>query len=125
MASSWPWAPAAPRSAIGGRLAMGGGWPREAGREPATFVAKGASGRPFDDCRAGFDARWELDRRGRARRLREGAGAAARASAYEREALRVALAGETAAGYFRLRGAQAALATARELHDAEIGRAHV
>ena len=100
------------------RLAMSGSVSREAVSEHGKFVAMGASTDPFDYWRAGFDASWELDLWGRARRLREGAGAAARASAYEREALRVALAAETAAGYFRLRGAQAALATARELHDA-------
>ncbi|GAB1575697.1 efflux transporter outer membrane subunit [Bordetella petrii] len=102
------------------RLAIGGSVSREAVSEHGKFVAMGASTDPFDYWRVGFDASWELDLWGRARRLREGAGAAARASAYEREALRVALAAETAAAYFRLRGAQSALATALELRVAAV-----
>jgi NodT family efflux transporter outer membrane factor (OMF) lipoprotein len=99
------------------RLGAGGSISREAVSEHGRFVAMGASPDPFDYWRAGFDASWELDLWGRARRLREGAEASLRASAYEREALRMALSAEMAAAYFRLRGVQARLAVARDLQD--------
>ncbi|MFT4053315.1 MAG: efflux transporter outer membrane subunit [Novosphingobium sp.] len=67
----------------------------------------------FDLFQTGFDASWELDLWGRARRLREAGGADAQAALYEREAARISLSAEVAVRYVALRGAEARLAVLR------------
>ncbi|HEY4370588.1 MAG TPA: efflux transporter outer membrane subunit [Burkholderiales bacterium] len=74
----------------------------------------GASTRPFDLYNANFDAGWEIDLWGKARRAGEGAGALAEASLYDREAVRVAVSAEIARNYLLLRGNQAQLDITRQ-----------
>lgn len=70
---------------------------------------------------AGFDARWELDLFGGARRGVEAAQARADATLAAVDEVRLSLAGETARTYFEVRGAQHRLAAARR--SAELQRA--
>jgi len=60
---------------------------------------------------AGFDASWELDIFGGIRNAREAAAADARRAQFDREAVGISVAAEVAAAYFRVRGAQARLAS--------------
>jgi NodT family efflux transporter outer membrane factor (OMF) lipoprotein len=92
----------------------GAGVAREALSEHGKFAALGAPSSPSDFWQVAFDAGWEIDLWGRARRAREGAAAALEATVYEHEAARVALAAEVGRTYLQLRGAQAQLAIARE-----------
>lgn len=91
------------------RLDAGGSYAREALSEHGKFAALGAPTRPGDFWQFGFDASWEIDLWGRARRAREGAAASFEATVYEREASRVALSAEVARIYLQLRGTQAQL----------------
>src|SRR3546814_10689724 len=59
---------------------------REAHSEYGKFAALGAPTSASDFWQLGFDASWELDLWGRARRSREGASAAFEVTVYEREA---------------------------------------
>jgi NodT family efflux transporter outer membrane factor (OMF) lipoprotein len=67
----------------------------------------------FNLFQAGFDASWEVDLWGKARRTREAARADAAGAVYEREAARVSLTAEVARAYVGLRGAEARLAVLR------------
>lgn len=87
---------------------------REALSEHGKFAALGAPSRPSDFWQLGFDASWEIDLWGRARRAREGAAASLEATVYDREAARVALSAEVARTYLELRGTQAQLDIARQ-----------
>ncbi|RST48894.1 efflux transporter outer membrane subunit [Variovorax sp. MHTC-1] len=87
---------------------------REALSEHGKFAALGAPTRPSDFWQIGFDASWEIDLWGRARRAREAAEATLVAVAYEREATRVALSAEVARTYLQLRGTQAQLDIAQQ-----------
>jgi NodT family efflux transporter outer membrane factor (OMF) lipoprotein len=87
---------------------------REGLSENGKFAALGAPSRANDFWQLGFDASWEIDLWGRARRAREGATAARDATVYDREAGRVALAAEVARTYLELRGTQAQLDVARQ-----------
>ena len=73
------------------------------------FAALGAPSTPSNFYQIGFDATWELDLWGRARRAKEGAAAALEATVYEREAAKVSLSAEVARTYLQLRGTQAQL----------------
>lgn len=73
--------------------------------------SKGSS--DFSLFQAGFDASWEVDLWGKARRQREAARADAAGAVYEREAARVSLTAEVARVYVDLRGAEARLAVLR------------
>ncbi|MBD9472375.1 efflux transporter outer membrane subunit [Achromobacter sp. ACM01] len=95
-------------------LDAGASYAREELSENGKFVALGASSTPDDFWRLGFNARWEIDLWGRARRLREGAEASLEATVYDREAAKVALAAEVARAYLQLRGTQAQLDIARQ-----------
>jgi NodT family efflux transporter outer membrane factor (OMF) lipoprotein len=96
------------------QVAMSAGFTREGLSENGKFAALGAPTGPNDFWQLGFDAGWELDLWGRAQRAREGAAAALEAAAYDREAVRVALAAEIARAYLQLRGTQAQLAIAAQ-----------
>src|SRR3546814_14883296 len=85
--------------------------------EHGKFAALGAPTSASDFWQLGFDASWELDLWGRARRSREGAAAAFEATVYEREAARVALSAEVARAYLQLRGTQAQLDITRQNLD--------
>lgn len=87
---------------------------REGLSEHGKFAALGAPTRPSDFWQLGFDASWEIDLWGRARRARESAEAAMQVTRYDREAARVALSAQVARTYLQLRGTQAQLTIARE-----------
>lgn len=87
---------------------------REALSEHGKLAALGAPSRPSDFWQLGFDASWEIDLWGRARRVREGAQATLDAAEYDREATRVALSAEVARTYLQLRGVQAQLDIAEQ-----------
>lgn len=87
---------------------------REAISEHGKFAALGAPTKASDFWQSGFDADWELDLWGKARRLRESAAATFEATRYEREAARVTLSAEVARTYLQLRGTQAQLDIARQ-----------
>lgn len=95
-------------------VAAGASYAREALSEHGKFAALGAPTRPSDFWQLGFDASWEIDLWGRARRTREGAAAAFEATVYDREAARVALSAEVARTYLNLRGTQAQLDIAQQ-----------
>ncbi|HEY5803611.1 MAG TPA: efflux transporter outer membrane subunit [Lysobacter sp.] len=95
-------------------VAAGASYSREALSEHGKLAALGAPSTPSDFWQLGFDASWEIDLWGRARRVREGAEASLDAVVYEREATRVALAAEVARTYLQLRGIQAQLAIAEQ-----------
>lgn len=88
--------------------------------QPAPNAADGADpfgastlpadeGGAFDLYQIGFDAAWEPDLWGRARRTREASRADTWAAIYDREAMRVSLSAEVARTYAALRGAQVRL----------------
>jgi len=87
---------------------------REALSEHGKFAALGAPTDPSNFWQLGFDASWEIDLWGRARRAREGAAASLEATVYDREAARVALCAEVARTYLQLRGTQAQLDIAQQ-----------
>jgi NodT family efflux transporter outer membrane factor (OMF) lipoprotein len=87
---------------------------REGLSEHGKFAALGAPTSPTGFWQLGFDASWEIDLWGRARRAREGATAALEATVYDREAARVALSAEVARTYLQLRGMQAQLDIAQQ-----------
>lgn len=95
-------------------VSAGASYAREALSEHGKFAALGAPTKPGDFWQIGFDASWELDLWGRARRARESAVAALEATAYEREAVRVTLSAEVARTYLQLRGTQAQLDIANQ-----------
>ena len=95
-------------------VAGGASYAREALSEHGKFAALGAPTRPSDFWQLGFDASWEIDLWGRARRTREGAAAAMEATVYDREAARVMLSAEVARVYLELRGTQAQLDVAQQ-----------
>jgi NodT family efflux transporter outer membrane factor (OMF) lipoprotein len=95
-------------------VAASAGYAREALSEHGKFAALGAPSSPSNFWQLGFDASWEVDLWGRARRASEGAAAALEATVYDREAARVALAAEVGRTYLQLRGTQAQLGIARQ-----------
>jgi len=95
-------------------FASGASYAREALSEHGKFAALGAPTQPSEFWQLGFDATWEIDLWGRARRAREGANAALDGAAYDREAARVTLAAEVARTYLQLRGTQAQLDIAHQ-----------
>lgn len=87
---------------------------REALSEHGKFAALGAPTAPSNFWQQGFDASWEIDLWGRARRARESAAATLEATVYDREAARIALSAEVARTYLQLRGTQAQLDIAQQ-----------
>lgn len=96
------------------RVGVGASYTREGLSENGKFAALGAPSSPSDFWQVGFDASWELDLWGRARRVREGASAALEAKEYDRVAVQVALSAEVARTYLQLRGTQAQLGIAQQ-----------
>lgn len=92
----------------------GAGYMREALSEHGHLVALGAPSSPTNFWQLAFDASWEVDLWGRARRVHEGAVAALEATVYDREAALVALSAEVGRTYLQLRGTQAQLGIARQ-----------
>ena len=95
-------------------VGAGASYTREGLSEHGKFAALGAPSGPSDFWQLAFDASWEIDLWGRARRAREGAAALLDASVLDREAVRVALSADIARTYLQLRGTQAQLDIARE-----------
>lgn len=95
-------------------VAAGASYAREALSENGKFAALGAPTSASNFYQFGFDAAWEIDLWGRARRSREGAQASLQVTEYEQEAARVALAAEVARAYLQLRGTQAQLDIAEQ-----------
>jgi NodT family efflux transporter outer membrane factor (OMF) lipoprotein len=95
-------------------VGAGASYTREGLSKHGKFAALGAPTRPSDFWQLGFDASWEIDLWGRARRAREGATASLEATLYDREATRVALSAEVARTYLELRGTQAQLDIAQQ-----------
>ena len=87
----------------------GASYAREALSENGRLAALGAPTSPSDYWRLGFNASWEIDFWGRARRASESAAATLEATIYDREAARVSLTAEIARAYLMLREAQAQL----------------
>jgi len=90
-------------------IGAGASYTRERLSEHGKFAALGAPAGPSDFWQLGFDASWEIDLWGRARREREGAAAVLKATVYEREAVQLSLSAEVARAYLQLRGTQAQL----------------
>ena len=95
-------------------MGAGASYSREALSEHGKLAALGAPTTPSDFWQLGFDASWEIDLWGRARRAREGAEATLDAAVYDREATRVTLSAEVARTYLQLRGMQAQLDIAEQ-----------
>jgi NodT family efflux transporter outer membrane factor (OMF) lipoprotein len=95
-------------------VGSGANYSREALSEHGKFAALGAPGTPSNFWQLSFDANWEIDLWGRARRAREGARATLDAAVYDREATRVTLSAEVARTYLQLRGTQAQLQIAEQ-----------
>ncbi|WP_175198991.1 efflux transporter outer membrane subunit [Achromobacter insolitus] len=91
------------------RLGSSASYAREADSANGKMVALGAPTDTYEYWQAGFDASWEIDLWGHARKQREQAGAEATAAWYDQEAVRVAMAAEIARNYVLLRGTQARL----------------
>ncbi|GFO59687.1 hypothetical protein GMST_20120 [Geomonas silvestris] len=87
---------------------------REALSANGTFALLGAPHTPYDIMQAGFNASWEIDLWGRARRVGESAAASLEASAFQREGVRVSVTAEVARIYIQLRRVQTQLSIARQ-----------
>lgn len=79
----------------------------------------------YDLFQAGFDASWELDLWGKARRLREAAHADAQGAVLDRDTARISLSAEVARTYMRLRGAEARLAVLLDNRKAVAAGRHI
>ena len=88
-------------------VGAGGSYARQALSENGRFAALGAPSDPSNYWQLGFNASWEIDLWGRARRANESAAAALEAATYDREAARVSLSAEIARVYLMLRQTQA------------------
>lgn len=91
---------------------------QRASEQGVNALAGQAASSPFSLTQAGFDASWELDLWGRARRQREAAAAEVDAVWYDAAAMRVSMTAEVARVYLELRGVQNDLRVARS--NAEI-----
>ena len=117
-------------SAFGGGASAGSGTGGSVGGSGSSGQGIGAPGSTFESYSAGFDARWELDLFGKARRTREAARAEVEQAVWNERAAQVSIAAETARTYFMLRsiGAQIALDEGRLAdlrRSQEIGRMRV
>ncbi|WP_068087800.1 efflux transporter outer membrane subunit [Novosphingobium rosa] len=79
----------------------------------------------YDLFQAGFDASWELDLWGKARRIREASRADAQEAVLSRDAARVSLSAEVARIYMHLRGAEARLAILRDNRQTILAGQHI
>lgn len=91
---------------------------QRASEQGTNALAGQTASSPFSLTQAGFDAGWELDLWGRARRQREAAAAQVDAAWFDAAAMRVSMTAEVARLYLELRGAQNDLRVARS--NAEI-----
>ena len=91
------------------RLGMSAGYAREALSANGPMAKLGAHHTPHDLWQGAFDASWEIDLWGFARRTSESAAASMQASAFQEDAVRVSLAAEVARNYLALRLVQTQL----------------
>ncbi|KAA0888183.1 efflux transporter outer membrane subunit [Oryzomonas rubra] len=90
-------------------LGVGGMYARAADSANGQMALLGAPDAPYDIMRAGFNASWEIDMWGHARRNNEAAAASMLANAFQREGVRVSIAAEVARTYIQLRHVQTQL----------------
>ena len=88
---------------------LGGSYSRAADSANGQMALLGAPDTPYDLMQAGFNASWEIDIWGHARRTNESAAASMQASALQREGVRVSIAAEVARTYIQLRYVQTQL----------------
>jgi NodT family efflux transporter outer membrane factor (OMF) lipoprotein len=88
------------------QLGFGAAYTRQAISAKSPLAHLGASTYGFDQWQAGFQASWEIDLWGYLRKQSESARASLEASAYGREAVRIAISSDVARTYLQLRGAQ-------------------
>lgn len=114
------------------RVDAGASYARQRASGKGTNALSGATDQhAFNLSQAGFDASWELDLWGRARRLQESSAAQLEAAGFDAAAMRVSLTAEVARVYLELRGVQNDLRVAcsnseiaaKSLHVAERRRA--
>lgn len=90
-------------------LGVSGAYSRAADSANGQMALLGAPDTPYDIMLAGFNARWEVDMWGHARRTNEAAAASMLANTFQREGVRVSIAAEVARTYIRLRHVQTQL----------------
>jgi NodT family efflux transporter outer membrane factor (OMF) lipoprotein len=95
-------------------LGLGGSYARAADSANGQMALLGAPDTPYDIMQAGFNASWEIDMWGHARRTNESAAASMQASAFQREGVRVSIAAEVARTYIQLRHVQTQLDITRQ-----------
>lgn len=95
-------------------LGLGGAYARAADSANGQMALLGAPDTPYDIMQAGFNASWEIDIWGHARRASESASASMQASAFQREGVRVSIAAEIARTYIQLRHVQTQLDITRQ-----------
>jgi len=95
-------------------LGVSGAYARAADSANGQMALLGAPHTPYDIMLAGFNASWEIDMWGHARRTSESAAASMQASAFQREGVRVSIAAEVARTYIRLRHVQTQLDITRQ-----------
>ncbi len=91
------------------RLGISIGYAQEAISANGPMAKLGAKDTPHDLLQGGFDASWEIDLWGHARRSNESAGAMMQVSAFQQEGVRVSIAAEVARTYLLLRLVQTQL----------------
>lgn len=90
-------------------VGLSGAYARAADSANGQMALLGAPDTPYDIMLAGFNASWEIDMWGHARRTNESAAASMQASAFQREGVRVSIAAEVARTYIQLRHVQTQL----------------
>ncbi|WP_136513153.1 efflux transporter outer membrane subunit [Geomonas edaphica] len=95
-------------------LSLGGSYARAADSANGQMALLGAPDSPYDIMQAGFNASWEIDLWGHARRTGESAAASLQSSAFQREGVRVSIAAEVARAYIQLRHVQTQLDITRQ-----------
>lgn len=96
------------------RLGISSGYAREAISAHGPMAKLGAKDTPHDLWQGGFDASWEIDLWGHARRSNESAEAMMQASAFQHEGVRVSIAAEVARTYLLLRFVQTQLGITKQ-----------
>jgi NodT family efflux transporter outer membrane factor (OMF) lipoprotein len=91
------------------RMGLSAGYERDAISANGPLAKLGAHHTPYDLFQGGFDASWEIDLWGHARRISESAEATLQASAFQQEGVRVSIAAEVARTYLLLRLVQTQL----------------
>ncbi len=104
----------------------GASYARQRASGKGTNALSGATDQhAFSLSQAGFDANWELDLWGRARRLQESSAAQLEAAGFDAAAMRVSLTAEVARVYLELRGVQNDLRVARSNSEIAAKSLHV